>query len=106
MMEKPNSNYINQLSGDNEDFKARITGILKRELPEEVEVYHEHIITKNYKLAAESVHKLKHKISILGLEKSYYIAEEFENNLKEKSTKLQSEFESILKMMQDFVDKL
>lgn len=105
-MEKPNSNYINQLSGDNEEFKAKIIGILKKELPEEVALYRNQIQTKNLKLAAESVHKLKHKISILGLEKSYYIAEEFEDNLKEQSTKLQSEFESILKMIQDFVDKL
>lgn len=105
-MEKPNSNYINQLSGDNEEFKAKITGILKRELPEEVAFYENQIQSKNYKLAAESVHKLKHKVSILGLEKSYYIAEEFEDNLKEQSTKLQSEFESILKAMQDFVDTL
>jgi HPt (histidine-containing phosphotransfer) domain-containing protein len=105
-MEKPNSNYINQLSGDNEEFKAKIIGILKRELPEEVAFYENHIQSKNYKLAAECVHKLKHKVSILGLEKSYYIAEEFEDNLKEQSTELQSEFESILKAMQDFVDIL
>jgi hypothetical protein len=31
---------------------------------------------------AQSVHKLKHKISILGLEKSCYLAEEYESNLK------------------------
>lgn len=105
-MEQPNLNYINQLSGDNEEFKAKVIGILKRELPEEVAFYENQIQSKNYKLAAESVHKLKHKVSILGLEKSYYIAEEFEDNLKEQSTKLQSEFESILKAMQDFVDTL
>lgn len=105
-MEKPNSEYINQLSGNNEVFKAKIIGILKKELPEEVTVYQNHIQTNNLKLAAGSVHKLKHKISILGLEKSYYIAEEFEKNLKEQSTNLQSEFEFILKIMQDFVDQL
>jgi len=105
-MEQPNSEYINQLSGDNEEFKAKVIEILKRELPEEVAFYENQIQSKNYKLAAESVHKLKHKVSILGLEKSYYIAEEFEDNLKEQSTELQSEFESILKAMQDFVDTL
>lgn len=106
IMEKPNSNYINQLSGDNEEFKTKIIGILKRELPEEIIQYQNQIHSKNFKLAAESVHKLKHKISILGLEKSYYIAEEFEDNLKENSTNLQIEFENILKLMQDFVEKL
>lgn len=106
IMEKPNSNYINQLSGDNEDFKTKVIGILKKELPEEITIYEHLIQTKKYKLASESVHKLKHKISILGLEKSYYIAEEFENNLKENSTKLQPDFETILKSMQDFVNTL
>lgn len=105
-MEQPNSEYINQLSGDNEEFKAKIVGILKKELPEEVAFYENQVQTKNYKLAAESVHKLKHKVSILGLEKSYYIAEEYEENLKANSTNLQSDFEKILKMMQDFVAKL
>jgi HPt (histidine-containing phosphotransfer) domain-containing protein len=105
-MEQPNSDYINQLAGDNEEFKSRVVAILKRELPEEIELYQNYINNMNYILAAESVHKLKHKISILGLEKSYYIAEEFEENLKENSTQLQSDFESILKRMQDFVDTL
>jgi HPt (histidine-containing phosphotransfer) domain-containing protein len=105
-MEKPNSNYINQLSGDDKEFKSKMIGILKRELPEEIQIYHQYIKIKNYKLAADSVHKLKHKVSILGLEKSYYIADEFEDNLKNTSTILQAEFESILKMMQDYVDQL
>jgi len=105
-MEQPNSDYINQLSGNNEEFKAKVIGILKRELPEEIEIYQLQIKNKNYKLAAESVHKLKHKVSILGLEKSYYIAEEFEENLKANSTNLLSDFETILKTMQDFVDTL
>jgi HPt (histidine-containing phosphotransfer) domain-containing protein len=105
-MENPNSDYINQLSGDNEEFKAKVIGILKRELPEEIEIYQNFIKILNFKAAAESVHKLKHKVSILGLEKSYYIAEKFENNLKQNLTDLQPDFETILKSMQDFVDTL
>lgn len=105
-MEQPNSEYINQLSGDNEVFKAKIIGILKKELPEEVTIYQSQIQNQNLKLAAESVHKLKHKVSILGLEKSYYIAEEYEENLKANSTTLLPDFEIILKAMQEFVDTL
>lgn len=105
-MEQPNLEYINQLAVDNQEFKSKIIAILKKELPEEIELYKNYINNTNYVLAAGSVHKLKHKISILGLEKSYYIAEEFEENLKENSTHLQSDFESILKGMQDFLDTL
>ena len=60
----------------------------------------------NFLLAADSVHKLKHKVSILGLEKSYYLAETFEENLKNNSTQLQNDFEAILKAMHQFVEAL
>jgi len=105
-MEQANSEYIDQLSGDNVEFRKKIIEILKRELPEEVGTYFDQIQNKNYLLAAESVHKLKHKISILGLNKSYYIAEQFEDNLKVNSTELLSDFDVIIKIMQDFVGKL
>jgi hypothetical protein len=59
----------------------------------------------NFVQMAQSVHKLKHKISILGL-KSCYLAEEYESNLKNNSTNLHSDFESIFKNMQDFINLL
>jgi hypothetical protein len=105
-MEKPNLNYINELSGDNLEFKTKIIEIVKKELPLEISVYDEFMKNENFSNAAQSVHKIKHKISILGLEKSYYIAEEYENNLNKETTLLQFEFESILKSMQEFVDNL
>tara|TARA_R110000868_G_scaffold170999_1_gene406450 strand:+ start:505 stop:822 length:318 start_codon:yes stop_codon:yes gene_type:complete len=105
-MEQPNLNYINELSGDNLEFKNKIIRILKKELPEEIIVYDGEFKKGNYLLVAQSVHKLKHKISILGLEKSYYIAEEYENNLKKNSTDLNADFENILKSMEEFVDHL
>ena len=105
-MEQPNSNYINDLSGDNQEFKARLIKILKKELPEEIELYFLQMKNKDLLSAAQAVHKLKHKISILGLEKSYYIAEEYENNLNGSIIVLQVEFEAILRIMQKFVDYL
>lgn len=105
-MEQPNNNYIDQLSGDNLEFKAKMIAILKRELPEEIVIYQNQMLNNDLGEAAQCVHKLKHKISILGLEKSYYIAEEFEEHLKNKSTVLQSDFEAILKVMQQFVQEL
>lgn len=38
-MEQPNLNYINELSGDSIDFKEKIIGIIKKELPEEIAIY-------------------------------------------------------------------
>ncbi|WP_130735769.1 Hpt domain-containing protein [Flavobacterium sp. J27] len=105
-MEQPNTTYINQLSGDNVAFREKMIAILKRELPEEIQIYREQIQKNNFLAAAQSVHKLKHKVSILGLEKSYYLAETFEENLKENSIQLQKEFETILNAMDTFVKSL
>jgi HPt (histidine-containing phosphotransfer) domain-containing protein len=102
-MEQANLNYINELSGDNIDFKNKIIAILKRELPEEIAVYKERKSKNDLVQMAQSVHKLKHKISILGLEKSYYIASEYENNLKSSITQMQTDFEQVLDHMQEFV---
>ncbi len=105
-MEQPNNNYIIQLAGDNLEFKSKMIAILKKELPEEIENYHKQLLNNDLLEAAQCVHKLKHKISILGLEKSYYIAEQFEAHLNNKNTVLQSDFEAILKVMLQFVREL
>lgn len=105
-MEAPNLEYINNLSGDNIEFKTKLISILKRELPLEIETYQQEMKVSNLNLAAQAVHKLKHKVSILGLEKSYYIASDFEDNLKQDSLTLQDEFETILNLMQEFVKDL
>ncbi len=105
-MENPNLNYIDQLSGDNDVFKQKIIGILQRELSKEVEEYFSNLKSGDLLQAVQMVHKLKHKISILGMEKSYYIASEFEENLKNNVLVLQDDFETILETMADFVKQL
>jgi HPt (histidine-containing phosphotransfer) domain-containing protein len=104
--EQPNKHYIEQLSGGDKNFEYKLISIIKNEFPEELKTYQINLRTKKYKLAADNVHKLKHKISILGLEKSYEIAVAFENNLLEGHTELQDEFESILKTITNYLQRL
>ncbi len=106
MKEQPNLSYIHQLSGGDPVFEEKLITILKKEFPEEKTKYFKHLEEKNYKLAAEDVHKLKHKISILGLELSYYLAEEYEDELKENDLSKKNEFEEVLQSMQHFIDEL
>jgi len=70
-LEQPNFTYINSLSRGDKAFEAKLVAVIKAEFPVEKATYLRNIEDKNYKEAAENVHKLKHKISILGLEKSY-----------------------------------
>ena len=103
---KPNLSYINTLSGGDAAFKQKLITVIKLEFPEEKAIYFKNIEAKNYREASENVHKLKHKISILGLVKSYKTAERFEKNLKEESLALKEDFENILQVITNYLTKL
>lgn len=105
MKEIPNLNYLSQFSKGDKSFEQKMIGIVKSEFPNEKEIYYNNYQNKNYKLAAENVHKIKHKISILGLEKSYYMATDHENNLREGNIELATEFDEILQTISDYLDK-
>jgi len=105
-METPNLSYINQLSGGDTEFENKILKIIKAEFPVEKEEYHNNVKKQNLEKVAENVHKLKHKISILGLEKSYGIAESYEEELRKNDTSRQNEFDNILKTITDYLNKI
>ena len=94
------------MSGGDEAFEKKLINIIKAEFPIEKEDYYNNYNSNNFKLAADNVHKLKHKISILGLEKSYEITVVFENNLLEGNTTLNKEFESILINITNYLQQL
>jgi HPt (histidine-containing phosphotransfer) domain-containing protein len=105
-MEQPNMDYIDSLAAGDVAFRQKLVAILQAELPQEVGEYKARLERGDLHNAAESVHKLKHKISLLGMEKSYYIAEQFEVNLKDGTTGLHDHFEDILNTMQQFAAAL
>tara|TARA_B100000809_G_scaffold169704_1_gene167081 strand:- start:30150 stop:30473 length:324 start_codon:yes stop_codon:yes gene_type:complete len=106
MMETPNLNYIKNLSGGDLEFEKKIIDIIKKELPEEIKIYKTFVLEEKYKDIAEIVHKLKHKISILGLEKSYELAVAFEKNLLKREMLLKDDFEKIFTNMTNFINQL
>lgn len=95
-MEQPNLSLIKEISGNDMEFQNSILEIIKKEFPEEVDLYRQNFNSKKYIEASNNVHKLKHKISLLGLEKGLEIASEFEIALKEENTKLHHKFLEIL----------
>jgi HPt (histidine-containing phosphotransfer) domain-containing protein len=95
-MEKPNLDYIEKLARSDESLRNKLITVLKIEFPEEKKEYYKSLKNKNFKQIEENVHRLKHKISILGLEKSYTIANEFEHNLRELNLDRVDDFDQIL----------
>jgi HPt (histidine-containing phosphotransfer) domain-containing protein len=99
----PNLTYIDKLSNGDENFKKRLIDVIKFEFPAEKNIYHDNLKLKNYKIAAENVHKLKHKISILSFKKGYELATEHESNLVEGNNKFEQEFEKVLEKITAFL---
>jgi hypothetical protein len=105
-MEEPNFSYLNSFTGGDKAFEEKILTVLKKEFPEERDVYLKNIQTKNFNLAAKNVHKIKHKISLLGLEVSYVLANQHELNLNEDNNNLDEKFNEILETMTRFLNEL
>ena len=61
---------------------------------------------KKLTIAAENVHKIKHKISILGLKETYGLAEKHEDLLKSSDTSLVKEFDAALNILTDYINKI
>jgi HPt (histidine-containing phosphotransfer) domain-containing protein len=95
-MEVPNLSFIKEIAGEDVEFQNSILEIIKKEFPEEVNSFTENFALKNYKEATSNVHKIKHKISLLGLETGFEIASEFEKDLKKGNIALHKDFLEIL----------
>lgn len=97
-MEKPNLIYIEKLARGEESVKNTLINVIKTEFPEDEIVYQKSIEKKDFKEIEDIVHRIKHKFSILGLEKSYKKANMFEQNLREHQldSNLKEDFDEIL----------
>ena len=105
-MEKPNIEYINKLSRNDEVIKQKFIAVLKFELPIEIDAYYVSLHLKKWSQTMLCIHKLKNKIAILGLENSYHLADEYEKSEPINRKDLQIEFEKTLTLMQHFVNSI
>jgi HPt (histidine-containing phosphotransfer) domain-containing protein len=106
MKEVPNLNYINQLAKHDAVLKNRLIMVLINEFPTEVQNYETQALQSDLLKMSECVHKLKHKIGILGLENAYHMAATFEEQLKNGTAELQVNFENVLKNIGSFLKEL
>ena len=96
-METPNLNYLKDIAAGDVAFEENILNLLKKELPKDYALFNENFNKKKYKEAAQNVHKIKLKISMLGLKKGLEIASDFEKDLKLNDIKLSQDFINVLK---------
>jgi len=106
MKETPNLEYIKELAGGAKSFEEKFISIIKAEFPNEKEQYLQNLKDKKYRETSENVHKLKHKLNILGLQKGYRLAVRHEEDLRYEDTKLKDEFLDILNIIEAFIKTL
>lgn len=102
-MDIPNMNYIDELSGDDLEFKDNFIKILKNEFPLEKLEYLDNINNNRTDAASQNVHKLKHKMNILGLEESYRVAVIFEEELRLGNIRLKDDFMKIMNTIENYL---
>ncbi|KZS42869.1 hypothetical protein AWE51_15995 [Aquimarina aggregata] len=106
MTEAPNLAYIKELASGSEEFENKIITILKREFYEEKTQFSDNYSLKAFIKASENVHKLKHKIGMLGFDDGYQTTADFENGLKKNNLSLYPKFILILDTIEDFLKTL
>lgn len=106
MTELPNLNYIKEISGGNQEFEKKFLNIIQNEFPKEKNDYLDRLESEDLEESAKIVHKIKHKLGILGLTGGYKLAVKYEEDLKYGNTDLRREFDQILKTVEEFILKI
>ncbi len=102
-MEQPNLSYIKQLAGGDTAFEDKFITILKDEFPGEKEEYEKALREERLHDTALIVHKLKHKLNILGLEEGYGLAVLYEEELRSGTSGLSKTFREILDTIENYL---
>tara|TARA_R110002051_G_scaffold34256_3_gene76323 strand:- start:47670 stop:47993 length:324 start_codon:yes stop_codon:yes gene_type:complete len=103
MIEQPNLNYVDELAGDDVQFRGQFIEVIKNEFPLEKKEYIDHVINARFKETAEIVHKLKHKFNILGMGNSYKLAVAYEIELLEGKQTNEAEFKNVLERIEAYI---
>ena len=105
--ERPSLNYVENLVGARDlEFERKFVTLLKSEFSWDLGKYLYHIKLDEPRAAAEIVHKLKYKISVLGMEKTFAFAEEHKERLHAGDAALDEDFKKVLKKINVFLNLL
>lgn len=106
MVETPNLDYIKEIAGGNDEFEKKFIAIIQKEFPKEKEDYQSLLDGGELEESAKVVHKLKHKLGILGMNGGYKMAIRYEEELKTGDTSLKEDFATVLTSVEDFIFKI
>ena len=104
-MQTPSLQYIKDLADGDQSFVLEITTLLKKEFPKDLKLFYQRVEENDLFGIASSVHKIKYKFGLLGLEDDLLIASKFENEIKTGNKALLIQFESTLLKIDRYLKK-
>ena len=105
-MQEPSLEYINDLADGDQSFVLEITTLLKSEFPKDLKLFYKRLEENDLKGVASSIHKIKYKFGLFGLEEDVIIASRFENEVVKESKELFIKFEEILLKINQYLQTL
>lgn len=105
LSERPNLDYVAELIGTKDfDFEHKFVTLLKSEFSWDLGQYLYHMRKDEPRAAAEIVHKLKYKFSVLGMEKTFLFAERHKEKLHIGDKALEADFKKVLTNVSSFLE--
>ncbi|NNE75877.1 MAG: Hpt domain-containing protein, partial [Pricia sp.] len=103
--EQPGLDYVVELVGTKDfDFEQKFVALLKAEFTSDLGEYLYHIRIDEPRAAAEIVHRIKYKLSVLGMERAFAFAEMHKERLHLGDKSFDSDFKGILKTISNFLE--
>lgn len=103
-METPNLDYIRQISDGDIDFEKTLLSILKLEFPAECKLLNDNFDNNNFDEVALNIHKIKHKLGMLGMHNSVDLASKCEKSIKEGITEQYKDLILILERINVYLE--
>ena len=100
----PTFSYLDELSGNNRQFKLKIIQMILEDLPKDQDLYHYALSLKNYHWAADIVHRIKQRILFFQMTESLKLADKHENLLREGKATYHTEFNEIVNKILKFLE--
>jgi|GEM_PF-385844 len=101
--ELPNMDYVVELGGSDFDFERKFIAIMKKEFTWQLGNYLYHIKKDEPRAAAEIVHKMKFKFSVLGMPNAFDFSEHYQERLHVGDMALDEDFKKSLRKVNEFL---
>lgn len=102
--ETPSQKMIIELFGDSRKEQKKIMKQIILEFRLDFIEFKNFYDLRDYTEASEVVHRLNHKIGMLGLEKNYTLAQHFESELRQDNTIRYDNYMKILSTVSQYLD--